>query len=297
MWQNADRARGCERRPQRFPVPLHRLRGGQPIAAVGTSAPGRGIRPIELVGGFESTYLPGHDVDVVELTGHDLWWRDDLRLMRDLGVRQLRYPVRWHRIEPEPGRYDWRATDAVLGHMAEQGMRPIVDLVHHTSYPRWLTGGFGDRRFRSAYLRYVERFATRYPHVERYTLFNEPFATLFLCGSQSVWPPHGTGIHGFARLLTNVLPAVVEASRMTADLLPGAAHVWVDTCEWHAADGGHEPSIAHAALCNDRRVAVPDPLLGGDLTDRPPFLPELCRAGGEELMGKPRGGGGGVGGG
>ncbi len=46
---------------------------------------GRAVGPA-LIGAFESTYLPGHGVDVVETTGHDRLWRDDvewvLRSMR-----------------------------------------------------------------------------------------------------------------------------------------------------------------------------------------------------------------------
>jgi hypothetical protein len=38
---------------------------------------------------------------------------------------------------------------------------------------------FGNRRFRTAHLGYVEAFARRYPWIESYTLFNEPFSTLF----------------------------------------------------------------------------------------------------------------------
>lgn len=38
---------------------------------------------MEFLTGFESTYLPRHDTR----------WRDDLRLVRDSGVRRLRYPI------------------------------------------------------------------------------------------------------------------------------------------------------------------------------------------------------------
>ncbi len=93
---------------------------------------------IEFIGAFESTYMPQHDVDIVETSGHAERWREDLLLLRSTGVRRLRYPIRWHRIEPAPGERHWEATDRVLGFMREAGMAPIVDLVHHTSYPRWL---------------------------------------------------------------------------------------------------------------------------------------------------------------
>src|SRR5829696_3922228 len=93
---------------------------------------------MELLGAFESTYQPAHDVDVTETTQHDRRWREDLDLLASIGVRSLRYPLRWHRIEHERGQFDWTHTDAVLGHLRSLGMEPIVDLLHHTSYPRWI---------------------------------------------------------------------------------------------------------------------------------------------------------------
>src|SRR3954453_17838827 len=80
---------------------------------------------IEFIGGFESTYQPAFDVDVAETTGHVARWRADLELLRGCGVSRLRYPVRWHRIQPDRRTFDWRATDEVLGWMRDTGMRPI----------------------------------------------------------------------------------------------------------------------------------------------------------------------------
>ena len=238
--------------------------------------------PIELIGGFETTYLPAHDRDVAETTQHDVRWRDDLDLLASSGVTRLRHAVRWHRIEQEEGRYDWRETDAVLGHMREAGLRPIVDLVHHTSYPRWLDAGFADPRFGPAYLRFAEALARRYPWIPEYTLFNEPFSTLFLAGHEAIWPPYLDGVHGFVTLVRNVLPAVTEASRMYRDLLPGARHVYVDTCEHHYA--GDDAAQRYTTMANDRRFFVVD-LFRGEVPLDSAFLPLVLEAGGEDLLG------------
>ena len=235
-----------------------------------------------LIGAFESTYLPGHGVDVSEASGHDVHWRRDLDTVLAAGVTRFRYPLRWHRIEPAPGRYDWSATDAVLGHLHEQGADPVIDLVHHTSYPEWLSDGFRDRRFGPAFLRYAEAVANRYPWLSSYTLFNEPFATLFLAGHEALWPPYDRGTEGLVRLLTNVLPAVAEASHCWSELLPDAEHMWVDTCEDHAGTPGGPAE--YAALANDRRHVVLDLMLGHDLDPGRPFLGQLLRAGAEPLL-------------
>ena len=237
---------------------------------------------IELIGGFESTYMPGHDRDVFETTEHDVRWKADLRLLAASGVRRLRYPVRWHRVEREQGRYDWRSTDEVMGFMHDRALRPIVDLVHHTSYPRWLDEGFADARFASAYLRFAEAVARRYPWIEEYTLFNEPFSTLFLGGSEAIWPPYHSGMRGFVGLLANVLPAVSEASHMYRDLLPQARHVWVDTCERHTGEGRH--GREYAAFANDRRFSVLDLFLGNGIDRESRFLQPALEAGVEPLL-------------
>lgn len=237
---------------------------------------------IELVGGFETTYLPGHDRDVAETTEHDVRWRDDLALLRRHGVTRLRHAVRWHRIEETPGRYEWRETDEVMGHIHDEGLRPIMDLVHHTSYPRWLDGGFADPRFGPAYLRFAEAVARRYPWVREYTLFNEPFSTLFLAGHEAIWPPYLEGVKGFVGLIRNVVPAVTEASRMYRALLPGGRHVYVDTCERHYA--ANVTATPYATMANDRRFFVVDAFLGQVQADNA-FLPLVLDAGAEDLLG------------
>jgi beta-glucosidase/6-phospho-beta-glucosidase/beta-galactosidase len=237
---------------------------------------------MDFLGSFESTYQPAHDVDIAESTGHVARWRDDLALLRSCGVDRLRYPIRWHRVEREPKAYDWAETDRILGHMADTGMHPMVDLLHHTSYPRWLKRGFVDRRFAGAFLRYVEAFATRYPWVDEYTLFNEPFTTFFLCGHEGIWPPHLRGLKGFLTVARAVLPAVAEASRAYAALVPGARHVWVDTCE--RASAASPAADGWAALANDRRFFVLDLFLGRALGRGRPFVEEVLAVGGEDVL-------------
>jgi beta-glucosidase/6-phospho-beta-glucosidase/beta-galactosidase len=238
---------------------------------------------IEIIGGFETTYMPGFDVDVAETTAHIEQRRTDLELLRSCGVTSLRYPVRWHRVESRPGQFDWSETDVVMQLFDEIGLTPIVDLVHHTSYPRWLHDGFADAGFPNAYLRYIEAFARRYPNVRDYTLFNEPFSTLFLCGHEAAWPPHRQGMQSFVALLGNVLPALVMASQLCAELLPEGRHVWVDSCERHTGSGSEGRKYARYA--NDRRFFVLDALLGRvDSVSNRPFAADVVAHGGASLL-------------
>lgn len=250
----------------------------QPLPATGTT----------VVAGFESTYLPAYRTDLLTVTGHSQRWQDDLGTLSAAGVRHLRYPLRWPSIQPERGRFDWSETDRVLEHLRACGAVPILDLVHHTSYPDWLSDGFRGDDFGPAMVDFAEAVAVRYPWLPAYTLFNEPFATLFLSGHQALWPPYDRGMRGLVRLASSVLPAISQAAQCWAELLPNARHVWVDTAEHHA---GSPESSEYVALANDRRHIFLDLLLGHDLDHDPgdgsqpsrPFLAEFLRAGGEPL--------------
>lgn len=231
--------------------------------------------------GFESTHLPGYRTDLLEVTGHSQLWRDDLDELLGAGVRHLRYPLRWPQIQPEPGRFDWSETDRVLEHLRAAGAVPIIDLVHHTSYPDWLRDGFRDREFGPALVAYAEAVAVRYPWLPAYTLFNEPFATLHLAGHEGLWPPYDRGMEGFVRLASSVLPAINQAAECWAELLPDAHHVWVDTAEHHA---GTQSCQQYVELTNDRRHVFLDLMLGHELDPARPFLAEFIRAGGGPLL-------------
>jgi len=248
--------------PNGPPHPLH------PLPPVGRT----------FVAGFESTYHPAAGVDSLEVTAHSDRWAQDLEQIFAAGVRHLRYPLRWQRIEREPGVFDWAETDRVLEHLRERGAVPVVDLVHHTSYPDWLSDGFRGTDFGPAFLRYAEQVAIRYPWLPAYTLFNEPFATLFLAGHEALWPPYDRGLAGLRRLLRSVLPSLVDAAACWRELLPDAHHVWVDTAEHHDGNG---PGVAAAEVANDRRHVVLDLVLGHDLDLERPFLGQLVRDDGE----------------
>ena len=86
--------------------------------------------------GIEDTFItaphPATDrtLDEYDLTGHYDRWADDLELVASLGVPAARYGVPWHRIQPEPKRWDWSFADEALERLLALGVAPQVDLVH-----------------------------------------------------------------------------------------------------------------------------------------------------------------------
>ena len=74
--------------------------------------------------------LPGVDIDSVvrevnsftdelEKTFHYRHWRQDLHLVRDMGIRFLRYGPPYYRINTAPDSYDWEFTDLVFAEIKD----------------------------------------------------------------------------------------------------------------------------------------------------------------------------------
>ncbi len=215
---------------------------------------------MEFLTGFESTYMPLHDTDVLRVTRHDERWHDDLTMVRDTGIRRLRYPIPWHRIERERGRYDWRWTDEVLAGMREMGLSPIADPLHHTSFPRWLTDGFLNPDFPAAYRDFCAACAERYPWVREWTVFNEPLPTTVLCTEMGAWYPARGGPEAFYRMVANVARAICEATAAIDAVQPEARFIHVDTAEGHGALDSESEEFAR--YLNQRRFLFHDLILG-----------------------------------
>src|SRR4051812_24814848 len=76
--------------------------------------------------------------DVLEETQHLQRYSEDLTLMSDIGIRTFRPEIPWHYIEKIRGTYDWEWMDAYMNKVHELGIDPIMDPLHHTSFPTWL---------------------------------------------------------------------------------------------------------------------------------------------------------------
>jgi beta-glucosidase/6-phospho-beta-glucosidase/beta-galactosidase len=159
--------------------------------------------------GIEDTFVPhvrarsGRALDEYELTQHDRFWRQDLQMIRDIGVRYIRYGIPWYQVNPAPGQFDWSWTDEVLPWMVEElGMVPILDLVHYGA-PLWLEGTFLARDYPQRVAEYAAAVAERYGHlIKLWTPLNEPRVHAHFAGFVAAWPPYRRGRKGYAQVLT-----------------------------------------------------------------------------------------------
>jgi dTDP-4-dehydrorhamnose reductase len=225
------------------------------------------MEPLELWAGIEGTVnRVGHRLyDQMRRSGHLGRLRQDLDLIAATGVRVLRYPCAWERIQAEgPGVFDWRETDAALSKMKELGLSPVVGLLHHGSGPRWTS--LLDPRFPRAFARFARVFAERYPWVRDYTPINEPLTTARFVGLYGHWYPHGRD----PRMFTRALVHEIQATRLALDELravnPSARLIQTED----RAVITSTPSIGHQAVYENHRSWLTfDLLLGRVDRDHP----------------------------
>ena len=122
-----------------------------------------------------------------------------------------------------------------MRHMAGLGMRPVLDPLHHISFPDWLVDGFANARFPERYTSFVVEVAKRYPWVDAYTIFNEPLPTTLFCSHTGWWYPYRASDEDFVRMAVNVGRAICRSSHALTRLNPDVRFVHIDTCEQHRA--------------------------------------------------------------
>lgn len=211
------------------------------------------------LGGFESTQIFGTGQDVLGSTRHIEFWEEDLDRLYRAGITSLRYSIPWHRIERVEGEFDWTWVDGPLEFMQALGMNPILDPLHHTSFPAWLEQGFLNPRFPSLYCRFLDRLSSRYPFVKDYTVFNEPLPTTLFCSYTGMWYPHLASDAAFVEMAVQVARAICEGCDvLRRNVSPHFVHV--DTAEHHQALDGR--SLAWVKFANERRFLLTDLVLG-----------------------------------
>lgn len=109
-------------------------------------------------------------------------WREDLALVRRMGLNSYRFSLEWARIEPEPGAFSVAMLDhykTMIEGCRAMGLTPIVTFNHFTT-PIWFaaSGGWNNPHSPGLFARYCERAARHLADQIAYaTTLNEPNLT------------------------------------------------------------------------------------------------------------------------
>lgn len=188
-------------------------------------------------------------VDEMEKCGHYRQWRTDFDLVRELGVRFLRYGPPLHRTWLGPDRYDWGFSDETFAALRQHEIVPIADLCHF-GVPDWI-GNFQNPDFPGLFARYARAFAQRFPWVQLYTPINEMFVCATFSALYGWWNEQLTSDRAFVTALKHLVKANVLAMHEILAVRADALFIQSESSEYFHA---HNPAAIKAAeIMNARR--------------------------------------------
>ena len=190
-----------------------------------------------------------HRVDEMEKCRHYARWREDFQLVRDLGLRFLRYGPPLHRTWLAVDRYDWDFTDETFAELLRLEIIPIVDLCHF-GVPDWI-GNFQNPEFPELFGGYARAFAQRFPWLQLYTPVNEMFICATFSALYGWWNEQLRSDRAFVAALNNIVKANVLAMKAILEVRSDALFIQSESSEYFHAENPR--AIKPAELMNARR--------------------------------------------
>ncbi|QDA60312.1 family 1 glycosylhydrolase [Hymenobacter jejuensis] len=180
--------------------------------------------------------------DLLAECGHYDRWQEDLQLVKDLGLKVLRYGLPYYTIHRAPGHYDWEFADQVMAEMQRLGITPILDLLHF-GVPDWI-GNFQNPELPVHFAEYAAAVARRYPWVRYYTPVNEIYVSARISAKDGVWNEQLRTDKGFITALKHLTAASIMATQQIAKVRPDCIIVQSESAEFtHELRAVRTPSI------------------------------------------------------
>jgi len=200
-------------------------------------------------------------VDEMEKCGHYKRWREDLHLVKELGLGHLRYGPPLYRTHLGPDRYDWSFADETFGALKKLAIVPIVDLCHF-GVPDWV-GDFQNSDWPLLFADYARAFARRFPWVRYYTPVNEIFVAALFSAQYGWWNERLQSDRAFVTAIDNLCRANVLSVRAILEVQPKAIFIQSESSEYFHPD---RPTCAtHTRFLNERRFLALDLTYGHSL--------------------------------
>ena len=188
--------------------------------------------------------------DQLEECGHYANLKKDLQLVKELGLKVLRYGLPYYKVHLAPGRFDWTFADAAMKEIKRLGITPILDLLHF-GLPDWL-GNFQNPEFPVHFAAYAKAVAERYPWVRYYTPVNEIYVTAKKSAKEGFWNEQLKDDKAFVTALKHCVAASILATHEIAQLRPDVIIVQSESAEYiHEAKADQSQEVR---LLNKQRL-------------------------------------------
>ncbi len=206
--------------------------------------------------GIENSYptimLPNGQtkrVDEMEKCKHYTYWKEDFRLVKELGIEFLRYGPQYYNTHIGPGQYDWSFIDEAMAELKRLHITPIIDLCHF-GVPDWL-GNFQNPDFPHYFAEFAKAFARRFPEQHLYTPINEIFITAMFSAQYGWWNERLQSDRAFVTALKHLCKGNVMAMQSILKIQPEATFIQSESSEYfHAMD---PDAVPRARFLNQKR--------------------------------------------
>lgn len=128
-----------------------------------------------------------------DITNHYIRYKEDLKLLKELGVNAYRFSIEWSRIQPEEDTWDEEAIahyQELIDILRGYNIEPMVTL-HHFTNPRWFAQRYPWHRSKSIgkFLRFTEMMVSTLKGVRYWITFNEPYVIVIGGYLEGCTPP------------------------------------------------------------------------------------------------------------
>ncbi|TGE16092.1 glycoside hydrolase family 1 protein [Hymenobacter elongatus] len=168
--------------------------------------------------------------DLLAECGHYDRWKEDLALVKDLGLKVLRYGLPYYSMHLGPGKYDWEFADQAMAEMQRLEITPILDLLHF-GVPDWI-GNFQNPELPVHFAEFAGAVAQRYPWVRYYTPINEIFVTARMSAKDGIWNEQLKSDKAFVTAMKHIVAASIMATQQIAKVRPDCIIVQSESAEY-----------------------------------------------------------------
>ncbi|MCX7793838.1 MAG: family 1 glycosylhydrolase [Thermodesulfovibrionales bacterium] len=161
-----------------------------------------------------------------DITNHYDLYKDDLLLLKELGVNAYRFSFEWSRIQPKEILWDEKALKRykeIVKILIDNDIEPMVTL-HHFTHPLWFIKKYPWHEDASIekFLNYVERITDEIKDVRYWITFNEPYVLLLGGYLEGCMPPGIRDLSLAIKALKNILVCHAMAYEVIHSKIPDA---------------------------------------------------------------------------
>ena len=147
--------------------------------------------------------------------GVDFWhtWKQDIKLLHELGLNSFRLSIEWSRIFPTPGDLNIAALKKyvqIVRELQKNNIHPFITL-HHFTNPLWVVdaGGWENPETARHFAEYVEVIATAFEAIDdiHWCIFNEPEVYILMNCVQGSWPSERKSLRAALKVRKNFIGA------------------------------------------------------------------------------------------